>query len=124
MTENDSFFNRLLAVPILALFLGVGVLCAGVVIVLIRDQALASSVVLVVTGAASLGCGGGLVILSVLLGLAAYRRLLSPPTRPPAAHPSDPWQLPADDYPPALSAPVEGSWTSAGFPAYDLADHD
>ena len=117
----DTFFHRLLAVPILVLFLGVGVLAVGLSIVLITDRALASSVILVVTGAGAFGCGAGLLILSAIVGLAVYRRL-SAPARPRTLTPlDDPWQLPPSVNPPALPLPTEGSWTSPGLPSYNLA---
>ncbi len=127
MKENDTFFNRLLAVPVLALFLGVGVLCVGLAIILISDKALANSVILIVTGAIAFGCGFGSLVIAALVGFAVYRRLNSPAPRnlPPAT--DDTWQLPPPVYGRALPAPptfdeaAEGSWTSAGLPAYDLA---
>lgn len=117
----DTFFNRLLAVPVLVLFLGAGVLAVGVAIVLITDRALANSVILFVTGAAAFGCGAGLLILSAIVGLAVYRRLSAATPSRTIAPLDDPWQLPPSVPPPALPLPTEGSWTSSGLPSYNLA---
>ena len=108
--------------------LGVGVLCVGLAIILISDKALANSVILVVTGATAFGCGFGSLVIAALVGLAVYRRLNTPAPRNLPPSPDDAWQLPPPVYgraalpaPPTFDEATEGSWTSAGLPAYDLA---
>lgn len=123
--NDKGIFSQLAALPILALFLGVGIM--GIAAALTWDKQMTQS--LLTAGAAI--CGGGLAIFAVIFGafagLAFYKRATTDTPNTPRQPDTIPGQwrtLPGsswDTMPPALPDPDAGSWISGGPASYDLA---
>ncbi len=117
--NEKGLFSQLAAIPILALFLGIGAL--GIAAALTWDREMTQAAL---TAGAAI-CGGGVAVASILIGafagLAFYRRATQPRDLD-APIPGQWRELPrADDTPPALMDGHGGSWETPGPAAYDLA---
>lgn len=121
-----GIFARIMAIPMLALLLGAGILAGRIAM----DWEPRQTDSLIGGGLAI--CGAGLAIFAVvtglLVGMALYRRMLldreqSRPAAPPPGYsiqpgyPGLPYREPA---PPMIEAGRQGSWASNGPASYDL----
>lgn len=117
--NEKGLFSQLAAIPILALFLGIGAL--GIAAALTWDREMTQAAL---TAGAAI-CGGGVAVASILIGafagLALYKRATQ--TTDHDAPINGQWrELPRpDDAPPALADGNAGSWETPGPAAYDLA---
>lgn len=123
--RGSSLWARIMAIPMLALFLGAAILAGKIGL----DWEPRQTDSLIGGGLAI--CGGGLAIFAVITGLivgmALYRRILldreqSRSAPPPGyysqpGYPSLPYREPA---PPMIEASKEGSWASNGLASYDI----
>lgn len=121
--DRDGLWARILAVPVLALFLGAGLLFGR-----IAWDWTAENTQTVIGGGLAI-CGSSLAVFALIAGLLTgiglYRKLLDREQRAgaaPPAYPRRPW---IEDYrepgPPLLTAPDKmGSWASSGPNSYDI----
>lgn len=130
--KNSTIFMGLIAVPVLALFLGVGVLAMQ-----IGEHWTDATTASLVTGLTTV-CGGGFVVLSLIVAIvvgipfairmfgesgranSTWATMPPPPPRYASGLPN--WQEPR---PPLLEAkPEGGQWLTQGPGAYDLWEQD
>lgn len=123
MDDRKGPISTLLAIPVLAIFLGVGILFARIAL----DWTPGNTQTVIGGGLAI--CGAGLAVFAlvfgILAGIAVYKRLLlDRDSRPPAPgqqmerYQLQPYREPA---PPMISAPgQQGSWLSNGPASYDI----
>jgi hypothetical protein len=124
--DNKGIFAQLAAIPILAIFLGVGVLAIRIAL----DWTQQTTQTLI--GGLLVLCGAAIMPVSILLGLAIFKRLnrdREQPAPPPQAirmlggYPVSPYSEPGS---PMLTDGSEklGSWSSNGPASYDVWEEE
>lgn len=122
--EGSNLWAKIMAIPILAVFLGAAILMGRIAL----DWSPRQTDSLIGGGLAI--CGASLAIFALvtglIVGIAFYRRLLldrehhGPPgysSQPGTGSPFLPYREPA---PPMIEASKQGSWASNGLASYDL----
>lgn len=119
--RGSSIWAKIMAIPIMALFLGVGILAWRIA----EDWSPRQTDTLIGGGLAI--CGAGLAIFAIVMGslagMALYRKIRERPEQPPGD-----WRRPAIGYrepaPPMIEASKQGSWASNGLASYDVWEEE